>query len=131
MYKLKDSEAKVLHKYLQDSTYSYSIVSVENNGHYTMAEIQEFKTDGKTIENEYILYISNGRIENADGDILCGIYGAYSQNSDITFVMMNFYRDNEIESTEVVGFVHGNEVKNMELLLEQIGELRTESNAIF
>lgn len=123
MYKLKEHEEKLLNKYLQDSTYNYSIVSVENNGHCTMVEIQEFKTDGITIESEYTLYISNRRIENAYGDILCGIYGAYSQNSDITFVMMDFYRCNEIESTEVVGFVYGNETKNVEMLMQSIGKL--------
>lgn len=53
------------------------------------------------------------------------IYGAYSESNDITFVMKDYIDgDGKIISTEVVGFVYGNEVNNEELLRENIGKLK-------
>lgn len=56
-----------------------------------------------------------------------GIYGAYAEKHDITFIMKDVYNNNnEIESTEVVGFVYGNEVNNLALLNEYNGKVRAE-----
>ena len=53
------------------------------------------------------------------------IYGAYSESSDITFVMKDYIDgDGKIISTEVVGFIYGNEVDNEEILRENIGKLK-------
>ena len=53
------------------------------------------------------------------------IYGAYSESNDITFVMKDYIDgDGKIISTEVVGFIYGNEVNNEELLRENIGKLK-------
>lgn len=128
MYKLKEHEAKLLHKYLHSTTCDYTVVNVENNGHFTIAEVHEFLTNRKSIENEYTLYIRDGKIENVNGDTLCIVYGTYAADTDITFVMVDIYHNNEIAITEVLGFTYGNEVKNTELLLKQIGELRAEFN---
>lgn len=123
---VSEYEKKLLHKYLHSATYDYSIVSIENNRYFTIAEVQEFSTDGKTIESEYALYIRGGKIENSNGDTLCIVYGTYAADTDITFVMVDIYHNNEVTITEVLGFTYGNEVKNTELLLEQIGKLRAE-----
>ena len=120
--KLKEYEKKILHKYLDFSTYSYSIVGTENNGNYTIVEIQEFDPLGK-IESEYSLYIRDGKIENINGDILCGLYGTYAASTDITFIMLDFYHDNEVERTEVMGFCYGNEEENTTELFKYIGDL--------
>ena len=55
------------------------------------------------------------------------IYGAYSQSHDITFIMKDtFTNENEIASTEVIGFVHGNEENNETVLNQYIGKLKAE-----
>lgn len=122
---LEKYEEKILHKYLDFSTYNYSIVGTENNGNYTIVEIQEFDPLGK-IESEYDLYIHDGKIENINGDILCGIYGTYAASTDITFIMLDFYHDNEVERTEVIGFCYGNEEENTTELFKYIGDLVAE-----
>lgn len=126
MYKLKEYEGKLLHKYLHQVTYDYSIVNVENNGYFTIAEIQEYMSDGKSINSEYSLYIHDGKIENINGDTLCNVYGTYAADSDITFVMIDIFHGSELVSTEVSGFIYGNEEKNKELLIQQIGKLKAE-----
>lgn len=127
MYKLKEHEKKIIHKYLYNSTYDYSIISTENNGHYTIFEIQEFTSLMET-QNEYSLYLKDGKLENVNGDLLACVYGTYAASTDITFVMMDIYHDNEINSTEVLGFVYGNEEENNEVLFKFIGELKAEWN---
>lgn len=125
MYKLKEYEAKIIHKYLHLSTYDYSITNVENNGHFTIAEVQEF-TSLMGTQNEYSLYLKDGKLENTDGDTLACIYGTYAADSDITFIMFDVFHDNEVSITEVLGFVYGNETENNEVLYKYIGELRAE-----
>lgn len=125
MYKLKEHEAKILHKYLHSATYDYSIINTENNGYYTMAEVQEFTSLMET-QNEYSLYLKDWKLENVNGDTLACIYGTYAADTDITFIMMDIFYDNEVSSTEVLGFVYGNETENKEVLYKYIGELRAE-----
>ena len=55
------------------------------------------------------------------------IYGLYSEMGDITFIMSDTFDENgEIKSTEVVGFVYGNEVDNSEILDQYTGGLKAE-----
>lgn len=54
------------------------------------------------------------------------IYGVYSNEADITFIMRDIISDFGFESTEVVGFVYGNETNNHELLKENVGKLKAE-----
>ena len=55
------------------------------------------------------------------------IYGVYTQSHDITFIMKDtFLNENEIVSTEVIGFVHGNEENNETILKQYIGKLKAE-----
>lgn len=118
---LKKYEEKILRKYLDFSTYGYSIVGTENNGNYTIVKIAEL--DPLYNEDFYSLYIRDGKIENINGDILCGVYGTYAASTDITFIMLDFYHDNEVERTEVMGFCYGNEEENTTELFKYIGEL--------
>lgn len=120
--KLKEHEEKILHKYMDFSVYDYKIIGTENNGNYTIVEIQEFDPLYR-IENEYSLYIRDGKIENINGDTLCAVYGTYAASADITFVMLDFYHDNEVERTEVIGFCYGNEEENITELFKYIGDL--------
>lgn len=53
------------------------------------------------------------------------IYGAYSEKNDITFIMKDVKNDNgETETTEVIGFVYGNEVDNLKVLNQYTGRLK-------
>lgn len=54
------------------------------------------------------------------------IYGVYSDEADITFIMRDIIGEFGFESTEVVGFVYGNEADNHELLKENVGKLKAE-----
>ena len=55
------------------------------------------------------------------------IYGVYAEKQDITFIMEDtFDGDGEIKSTEVIGFVYGNEENNIEVLKEYSGNLKAE-----
>lgn len=55
------------------------------------------------------------------------IYGAYAEQHDITFIMKDIVNyNNNIESTEVIGFVHGNEVNNTIALEKYSGKLKAE-----
>lgn len=122
--KLKEYEEKILRKYMEFSTYGYSIINAENNGYYTIVEIVEL--DSLYNEDFYSLYIRDGKIENVNGDTLCAVYGTYAASTDITFVMLDFYHDNEVERTEVIGFCYGNEEENITELFKYIGELTAE-----
>ena len=75
-----------------------------------MSEAKEYNSNELS---EYDLYIRDGKIENINGDILCGVYGTYAATTDITFIMLDFYHDNEVERTEVLGFCYGNEENNI------------------
>lgn len=58
---------------------------------------------------------------------MTSIYGAYAEKHDITFIMEDtFDSDGELVSTEVVGFVFGNEEDNEEVLKKFRGSLRAE-----
>lgn len=53
------------------------------------------------------------------------IYGAYSEKNDITFIMKDVKNNNgETETTEVIGFVYGNEVDNLKVLNQYTGRLK-------
>ena len=53
------------------------------------------------------------------------IYGAYSEKNDITFIMKDVKNDNGVtETTEVIGFVYGNEVDNLIVLNQYKGRLK-------
>lgn len=55
------------------------------------------------------------------------IYGVYSGDCDITFVMKDIINANgETESTEVIGFVYGNEADNPKMLGKYEGKLKAE-----
>ena len=55
------------------------------------------------------------------------IYGAYAEEHDITFIMIDtFDGDGELKSTEVTGFVYGNEKDNLELLKKYSGKFKAE-----
>lgn len=55
------------------------------------------------------------------------IYGAYAEKQDITFILEDILNNNnEVESTEVIGFVYGNEADNLATLEKYIGRLMAE-----
>ena len=54
------------------------------------------------------------------------IYGVYSESADITFVMKDIFEFGECISTEVVGFVYGNEIENPGMLQRYNGKLKAE-----
>lgn len=55
------------------------------------------------------------------------IYGAYSASNDITFIMTDtFDDDGNILSTEVTGFIYGNEENNMVALQKFNGNIKAE-----
>jgi len=55
------------------------------------------------------------------------IYVAYTPKHDITFILKDIIvNENEIISTEVIGFVHGNEEDNEKILHQYIGKLKAE-----
>ena len=60
---------------------------------------------------------------------MINIYGTYAPSTDITFILRDTFNEKgECISTEVVGFVYGNEEDNMEILMENIGGLKAEFN---
>lgn len=55
------------------------------------------------------------------------LYGAYAEKHDITFIMIDtFDSAGEVKSSEVVGFVFGNEEDNTEVLKQFCGKLKAE-----
>lgn len=54
------------------------------------------------------------------------IYGVYANTEDITFIMKDVFEGEKWISTEVVGFVYGNEVDNPEMLQRYNGKLKAE-----
>lgn len=54
------------------------------------------------------------------------VYGVYAENADITFIMEDTFNNEELKSTEVVGFVYGNEEENMDVLNRFKGKLKAE-----
>lgn len=55
------------------------------------------------------------------------IYGVYAETEDITFIMKDILDNNEdVLSTEVIGFVYGNEIDNQKVLGQYIGKLKAE-----
>lgn len=54
------------------------------------------------------------------------IYGVYANTEDITFIMKDVFEGEKWISTEVVGFVYGNEVDNPEMLQRYDGKLKAE-----
>lgn len=55
------------------------------------------------------------------------IYGAYAEKHGITFIMIDtFDSAGEVKSSEVVGFVFGNEEDNTEVLKQFSGKLKAE-----
>ena len=51
------------------------------------------------------------------------VYGTYAPDTDITFIMTDYYMGEELIQTRVVGFVYGNEVDNMDVLMQFNGNL--------
>lgn len=55
------------------------------------------------------------------------IYGAYAEQHDITFIMRDIINyNNDVKSTEVIGFVYGNEVNNTIAMEKFSGKLKAE-----
>ena len=54
------------------------------------------------------------------------LYGVYASTADITYIMEDTFIDGEVKSTEVVGFVYGNEEDNTEVLNQFKGKLKAE-----
>lgn len=54
------------------------------------------------------------------------LYGVYASTADITYIMEDTFIDGEVKSTEVVGFVYGNEEDNTEILKQFTGKLKAE-----
>lgn len=60
------------------------------------------------------------------------IYGTYAPDTDITFILKDTFNEEEMcVSTEVVGFVYGNEVDNEALLIREAGKLKAEYQTLF
>ena len=54
------------------------------------------------------------------------LYGVYASTADITYIMEDTFIDGEVKSTEVVGFVYGNEEDNTDVLKQFTGKLKAE-----
>ena len=54
------------------------------------------------------------------------VYGVYANTADITYIMKDTFVDGELKSTEVIGFVYGNEEENTEVLNQFSGKLKAE-----
>lgn len=54
------------------------------------------------------------------------LYGVYANTADITYIMEDTFVDGELKSTEVVGFVYGNEEGNTEVLKQFTGKLKAD-----
>lgn len=54
------------------------------------------------------------------------LYGVYASTADITYIMEDTFINGEVKSTEVVGFVYGNEEDNTEVLNQFKGKLKAE-----
>lgn len=54
------------------------------------------------------------------------LYGVYASTADITYIMEDTFIDGEVKSTEVVGFIYGNEEDNTDVLKQFTGKLKAE-----
>lgn len=54
------------------------------------------------------------------------LYGVYASMADITYIMEDTFINGEVKSTEVVGFVYGNEEDNTDVLKQFTGKLKAE-----
>ena len=54
------------------------------------------------------------------------IYGVYANTADITYIMEDTFIGEELESTEVIGFVFGNYEDNTKVLKQYSGKIKAE-----
>lgn len=61
-----------------------------------------------------------------DGVIVKTVYGVYAETADITFIMKDMYKKEKLIVQKVIGFIYGNEVKNLKLLEDTVGKVKAE-----